>query len=175
MDVGDEMTQREEPQRIQRTSSRVILINQDERVLLFEGGAEQMGQDRPSWWLPGGGTEVGEDARASAARELHEETGLQVDPAALIGPVALSRGPWRFLEKHYWSEDTFFMLRVPHWEVSRAGWSTSEHDIVTEYRWWSADELRATSDTFYPVDLPGLLEQLFVGDIPAVPLELPWR
>jgi len=164
-----------QPERIQRASSRVILINDDGRVLLFEGGAEQMGQDRPNWWLPGGGTEPGEDARTSAARELHEETGLFIDPAALTGPVALSRGPWRFREKHYWSVDTFFMLRVPSWEISRAGWSASEHEIMNQHRWWSATELRATSDIFFPVDLPSLLERLYAGDIPDVPLEVPWR
>lgn len=177
MNAGDEQTQRDSPQpeRIQRASSRVILISDAGRVLLFEGASAQMGESRPTWWLPGGGAEPGEDARTTAARELHEETGLQIEPAALIGPVAVSSGPWRFLERRYWSVDSFFMLHVPSWEVSRAGWSASEHEIMNEYRWWSADELRATSDIFFPLDLPSLLERLVAGDIPAVPLVLPWR
>ncbi|GAA2012689.1 hypothetical protein GCM10009839_03970 [Catenulispora yoronensis] len=25
------------------------------------------------------------------------------------------------------------------------------------YRWWSREELRATGETFYPVELPGLM------------------
>lgn len=75
-----------EPDRIIRPSGRVILINDEDRVLLFEGGATQLGKDRPVWVLPGGGTEDGEDARATAARELREETGLQVDPDELTGP-----------------------------------------------------------------------------------------
>lgn len=164
-----------EPERIQRSSGRVILIRDDERMLLFEGGATQMGVDRPSWWLPGGGTEPGEDARATAVRELYEETGLQIDPTALTGPVAVSRGPWRFRETHYWSEDAFFVLRVPWWEVSTAGWSASEHDIINEYRWWSLDELRETSDIVFPLELAPLLACLLAGDVPAEPIELPWH
>lgn len=177
MDVENEPAQRDaaQPERMQRVSSRVILINDAEQVLLFEGASTQMGKHRPTWWLPGGGAEAGEDARTTAARELHEETGLRIDSAELTGPVAVSRGPWRFLERHYWSEDTFFMLRVPRWEVSRAGWSAGEHAEINDYRWWSVAELRATTDIFFPVDLPSLLERLVADDIPEAPIELPWR
>jgi ADP-ribose pyrophosphatase YjhB (NUDIX family) len=163
------------PERIVRPSGRVVLINREDRVLLFEGGAEQIGEDRPVWVLPGGGAEDGEDVRDTAARELFEETGLQVEPTELIGPVAVSSGGWRFLDTHYWSEDAFFMHRIPEWEVRMDGWSDLEHNLVNEFRWWSLDELRNTEDIVFPWELPRLLELLLAGNIPSEPLVLAWR
>lgn len=50
------------------------------RVLLVQRAVEPgLGK----WSTPGGHLEVEEDPRDAAARELHEETGLRVDPAAL--------------------------------------------------------------------------------------------
>lgn len=41
--------------------------------------------DDRSWGLPGGAMEPDETPATAAARELHEETGLQLTPDALIG------------------------------------------------------------------------------------------
>ncbi|WP_273502730.1 NUDIX hydrolase [Paracoccus sphaerophysae] len=46
------------------------------------------------WDLPGGAREPGEGPRACALRELHEETGLRLDPARLTGgPQPLPHKP----------------------------------------------------------------------------------
>lgn len=39
----------------------------------------------PEWVLPGGGMEHGEDPHDTVVREVEEETGYRVEPAALLG------------------------------------------------------------------------------------------
>lgn len=57
----------------------VVVLDGDD-VLLVERGIDP---DRGKWTVPAGFLEVDESARAGAARELAEETGLAVDPDAL--------------------------------------------------------------------------------------------
>lgn len=52
-------------------------------VLLIEHG-ESAGHLTGSWGIPAGGIDPGETERDAAARELAEETGLRVEPHALV-------------------------------------------------------------------------------------------
>ena len=64
-----------------RVAAYVLCRDDEGRILLtrfFEAGHPHSG-----WWtMPGGGMEWGEQTYETAARELHEETGL----VARIGP-----------------------------------------------------------------------------------------
>ena len=51
------------------------------RVLLVQRGTEPA---RGQWSLPGGLIEIGESLSAAVAREVREETGLNVEPVQLI-------------------------------------------------------------------------------------------
>jgi ADP-ribose pyrophosphatase YjhB (NUDIX family) len=55
------------------------VIFEEGRVLL------QRRDDNRMWGLPGGGVEPGESVRQAVIREVHEETGLTVEPLRLIG------------------------------------------------------------------------------------------
>jgi 8-oxo-dGTP pyrophosphatase MutT (NUDIX family) len=68
------------------------VLDPDGRVLLVRHtyGAR-------NWELPGGGSIEGEDPRATAQRELLEETGLDIEPGPLTGiyyEVAHETGPF---------------------------------------------------------------------------------
>ena len=59
-----------------------VVIDRD-RVLLIRRGCEPL---KGEWSLPGGLLELGEELTAGVRRELLEETGLEVEPLAIILP-----------------------------------------------------------------------------------------
>jgi 8-oxo-dGTP diphosphatase len=52
-----------------------------DRVLLVQRGREPL---KGKWSLPGGVVELGESLTDAVAREIHEETGLEVEPIELV-------------------------------------------------------------------------------------------
>ena len=58
------------------------LIFRHGRILLVERGREPF---KGYWSLPGGVLEVGETLESGVAREVKEETGLEVTPCGLVG------------------------------------------------------------------------------------------
>jgi 8-oxo-dGTP diphosphatase len=71
-----------------------------------------------AWALPGGHVDAGETSRTAAARELQEETGVQVDPEDL-DLVGVYDAPGRDPRGRYVS--VAYTVEVPADTVARAG------------------------------------------------------
>jgi 8-oxo-dGTP pyrophosphatase MutT (NUDIX family) len=144
---------------IARVAARVILINEAGRVLLFHGVDPANPADE-YWVTPGGGLEPGESPAHAAARELFEETGLRADPAELGRPIHRNVIEFSFEGRPYRQEQDFFLLRVHTWDVDMSGFDDSERRSVDGHRWWSVEELTATTEPVYPESLATLLRPL---------------
>jgi len=157
------------PGSVLRPAARVLLIDGADRTLLFRMVSEDFGD---TFWFPPGGALDGDETHVQAAvRELREETGW-ADPLV---------GPWIGTRRHIitWGgvlfdcREEWFVARVDALEVDTAGFTEQEKLEVLEPRWWSVQELRATTDRLVPTILPDLLEQILDKGAPPRPLQLP--
>ena len=150
---------------LERPTVRVVLLDTEDRVLLFRSVAERSGE--VLWFPPGGGVEPGESYEDAAARELREETGLTDVP---LGPELWRRAPvlpWkgvphRFRERH-------FLARTTSGEIDTSGFSADERTSIHEHRWWTVDELRTLDALLVPRDLPTRLSEVLTHGPPTEP------
>ncbi len=152
----------------ERKAARWLVIDPEERVLLFRfhhTAGPLAGQDY--WATPGGGVEEGESFASAAIRELHEETGIHVVTA---GPVVAKRDFVMQMPdgEYVRGLEQYFAVRVPLQELSREGWTPQEVEVVAECRWWSADELQSTQETVWPENLKELLSKSDSAASPVV-------
>ncbi|WP_214416805.1 NUDIX hydrolase [Sphaerisporangium fuscum] len=163
------------PDAILRPSARILLIDDHDRILLYRGLGLLKTPDH-AWFTPGGGVRPGEELTVAAARELLEETGYRAAPEAFGPVVAVSSGHWTSADDRLFrSEDSWFFLRVPAFEVDDGGMEDLESSLIDAHRWWSLPELEATSEHVIPLGLAPLLERLLGGRIPEEPVVLPWH
>jgi 8-oxo-dGTP pyrophosphatase MutT (NUDIX family) len=149
-----------------RASARVLVLDRSGRVLLF--GARLVDLATPPgpvlyWYTPGGAIEPGETARQAAARELAEEIGLVVDPAALEGPVWLRRAIAPLLGEPVDARETYFAVRVVDHRVDVRGQTDIEAYEDQPHRWWTVGEIAASEEAFVPGDLAASLPELLEG------------
>ncbi|GGM72173.1 exopolyphosphatase [Longimycelium tulufanense] len=144
-----------------RPAARVVLVDSADRVLLFNGYDPACPQES-FWFTVGGGVAPGEELRAAALRELHEETGLRMAPGELVGPVWRRRILFRWDGHTYDGDEWFFLARANGHNptVDTSGFNELESRTVRAHRWWSAAELQDTGDTVYPLQLGELLPDL---------------
>ncbi|WP_111765166.1 NUDIX hydrolase [Nakamurella deserti] len=163
---------------LNRVSARVLMIDDADRVLLFQGGDPQLPGDR-FWFTPGGGVEAGEDLLGAAQRELTEETRMRLPRTAFAGPVWWRRSRFTFSGQDYEQTEYFFVAAPPaDAAVHHDGFTEVERSYIHGEEWWAADALAATGDVVYPLQLTArlpeavkLLREVTGGRGPAVPPE----
>lgn len=152
-----------------RKVSRVVLLDQDDRILLMRG--YEPGDPTKNWWFtPGGGLEGDETRQEAALREVAEETGItEVE----LGPVLWRRTCSFSFDGRRWNQDEwYFLARTAQTETSVEGLTELERRSVAELRWWTSAELSTARETVYPTRLAGLLRTLLDEGPPGAPVVL---
>jgi 8-oxo-dGTP pyrophosphatase MutT (NUDIX family) len=156
-------------------SARALLIDPQDRVLLMKLASEHVKlgptASRQTFWLtPGGSLNPGESFEDALIREIFEETGLRLShPGHWIWT-----SPKRILRDGR-LVDTIarvYIQRVPSFEPMPTALTSEERETFCELRWWSIDEIAATSEIFVPRQLALLLKPLLTDAWLANPVRI---
>ena len=111
-----------------KATAGALVEDDDGRVLLARRAHEPF---RGRWDIPGGFLEAGEHPLDGLRRELHEETGLDVEPGEFLG-VWMDR---------YGGDSTAEATLNLYWTARVIGGDAEAADDVDELRWFEPDRL----------------------------------
>jgi len=129
----------------------VCVQRRDGAVLLTQRSANK--EEYPfGWEFPGGSALAGESSREAASRELREETGLEVPPAALT-PVGRFAEVSALLDFYVAGKLSSPELTLQHSEVMAAEWVPPEEVIRRLRAGVMADPWVARLESLWPATI----------------------
>ena len=137
-----------------RRSSRIIVIDPDERVLMFRFDVP----DRPPFWVTAGGEcDPGESFEEAAKRELFEETGIR---ANLGKQIARTTPEFITVEgEPVQADERYFLVRVSEAHITTAHHTELEQKVMTQHRWFRTLELTQWHEAVFPENLADIIHE----------------
>jgi len=152
---------------------RVLLVDTDDRLLLFRDSDPGIAPVPTFWITPGGGVDPGETDLEAAVREIAEETGLSISQADLVGPLAQRIVVHGYSDVVTTQDEVFWFVRCAPFEISTDGHTEDEIATMTAHLWWTRGELTETGEDIWPRELLAIWDQVHPDDtVAASPLAL---
>jgi ADP-ribose pyrophosphatase YjhB (NUDIX family) len=147
-----------------RRAGRVIVLDPDDRVLLFR--YDEGPPNGRHWSTPGGGLNDGEDYAAEARRELAEETGWT--DVRLGREVYERTHTMEYADAIVRQHERFFLARVGA-ACRGLGQVAAMHasDGIAAWRWWTLAEMESTQEVIWPAGLADLIRRVIRPDRPG--------
>jgi 8-oxo-dGTP pyrophosphatase MutT (NUDIX family) len=154
-----------------RQASRVVLFDPDQRIFLIEAGDPASPGGVPWWEIPGGGIDYGETSAHCAARELWEEGGFA---EVSVGPVIATQHVQFTFAGMFFDQDEFIHIATTEQtEIAPPqGLEFFEALAFKSSRWWTIEEILASTGRFLPPRLQELVAHLSTEGLPNEPLDI---
>ncbi len=133
-----------------RQTARVMLFDPGGDVLLVRFAVPRAEGEFVFWLTPGGEIEAGETEMEAARREVCEEVGIGME---LEGPVYEEENCFEHQGEMRANRDYFFRGYCAREAPRLMGVTAEEMAVMKEIRWWSAEEIEASGERMFPVDL----------------------
>jgi 8-oxo-dGTP pyrophosphatase MutT (NUDIX family) len=148
---------------LRRRAARVILLDEDDHVLMIHG-FDPRTPELTYWYSLGGGIDEGEQPLQAAVREVWEETGLRLDPAALVGPLNEEVVVFPFEGREIHQEQLYYAARTRRFDPAPAAFQELEVRSTVAIDWIDPGVLDRVPEPVYPPFLAELVEALLASE-----------
>jgi 8-oxo-dGTP pyrophosphatase MutT (NUDIX family) len=156
---------------VERQAVRAVIVDADERVLLFRTQDPTQPELGVWWELPGGGLDPGESYLEAIVREVAEETGLVITAEQVGPPVWRRSATYLYRGQRRISHEVIVAVRLDERApgIDGAGRVGFEDEDYFDFGWLPVAEVISSPERFYPGRLPEFLGPLLAG----VPIDEP--
>jgi 8-oxo-dGTP pyrophosphatase MutT (NUDIX family) len=150
---------------LERRAVRAVILDADERVLMFRTRDPTQPELGVWWELPGGGIDAGETYLEAVVREVAEETGLVIVPGQVGPPVWRRSAEFVYRGQRRISHEVVVAVRIADRApaIDGAGRVDFEDEDYFDFAWVPVAEVITSRERFYPGRLPEFLGPLLAG------------
>ncbi len=154
---------------VKRKSCRAIMLTKTNDILLIK--IENPDAAWVGWITPGGGMSSGENEESALRRELYEELGIE--DLKNCKKIWTRFHSFPYEGKIVEQEEVFYLIHTDFFEPKPTLNSDDpELLLLKEFRWWSLNEIKNTSDNFAPSNLYSHLCHLIKHGKPTTSIDV---